>query len=258
MNQYYEILGLEPGASKEQIKAAYRRLCQECHPDKLPPETPKKARHIVEEHFKQINEAYAYLMEHPSAYDSPRTASESPKDSAGAASCSIFDPARMEAVGRRLEMERQAIEQEYQQAIHTIDRQQQQKLAYYGLKSEDLGTVDPATKWGNVIQSSILLLLGLLVGSIGGLLGFLGYLWAFFCFWGTLGAMLTKAYKNSHSSQIQNYMSNKKGNRSCKGGCLPEKRTTATEAIYLYSLPHRLFQKSATGDAFRILCSTTQ
>ncbi|MFN3678328.1 J domain-containing protein [Thermosynechococcus sp.] len=66
MTHYYEILGLQPGASKAEIKQAYRRLCLECHPDKLPPDTPKKARQIVEEHFKQINEAYAYLMEHPS------------------------------------------------------------------------------------------------------------------------------------------------------------------------------------------------
>lgn len=186
MTHYYDILGLQPGASKAEIKEAYRRLCQECHPDKLPPDTPKKARQIVEEHFKQINEAYAYLMEHN---DSPPPVSPVTDVSH---SRPVFDPARMEAIARQLEMRRHAIQQEYQQAIKAIDKQQRQKLAYHGLRVEDLGTVDPATKWGNVIQGGILLLFGLLVGSIGGLLGFLGYFWAFFCFWATLGAMLTK------------------------------------------------------------------
>lgn len=109
MTHYYEILGLQPGASKAEIKQAYRRLCLECHPDKLPPDTPKKARQIVEEHFKQINEAYAYLMEHPSVYEPPRTSSESPRNSAGTASRSIFDPARMEAIRCQLEAERERI-----------------------------------------------------------------------------------------------------------------------------------------------------
>ncbi|WJI24183.1 J domain-containing protein [Thermosynechococcus sp. B0] len=187
MTDYYDILGLQPGASKEQIKAAYRRLCQECHPDKLPPETPKKARQIVEEHFKQINEAYAYLMEQG---DRPPPPTQPATDVRTARS--IFDPARMEAVARKLETERQTIQRQYQQSINAIDQQQRQKLACHGLRIDDLDTVDLATKWGNVIQGGILLLVGLLVGSVGGLLGFLGYLWAFFCFWGTLGAMLTK------------------------------------------------------------------
>lgn len=147
MTDYYDILGLQPGASKEQIKAAYRRLCQECHPDKLPPETPKKARQIVEEHFKQINEAYAYLMEQG---DRPPPPTQPATDVRTARS--IFDPARMEAVARKLETERQAIQRQYQQSINAIDQQQRQKLACHGLKIDDLDTVDPATKWGNVIQ----------------------------------------------------------------------------------------------------------
>ncbi|WP_448525488.1 DnaJ domain-containing protein [Parathermosynechococcus lividus] len=36
MNHYYELLGLTPGASKSDIKAAYRRLCIECHPVDTP------------------------------------------------------------------------------------------------------------------------------------------------------------------------------------------------------------------------------
>ncbi|HIK34783.1 MULTISPECIES: DnaJ domain-containing protein [unclassified Thermosynechococcus] len=48
---YYDILGWQPGASKAEMKEAYRRLRQECHPDQLPPDTPKKARQIVVSRF---------------------------------------------------------------------------------------------------------------------------------------------------------------------------------------------------------------
>lgn len=197
MTDHYEILGLQPGASKAEIKEAYRRLCQECHPDKLPPDTPKKARQIVEEHFKQINEAYAYLMEHPSIYEPPRTSSESPRDSAGAASHSIFDPARMEAIRCQLEAERERIEQQYQEKLERIHTQQQQKLARYGLRSDDLDKMDLGTKLGTGVTCMVLALLGLWVGSIGGIFGFLALLWAGLCFLGLLGTLATGTISSS-------------------------------------------------------------
>ncbi|MFN4271147.1 MAG: J domain-containing protein [Thermosynechococcus sp.] len=152
MTHYYEILGLQPGASKAEIKEAYRRLCLECHPDKLPPETPKKARQIVEEHFKQINEAYAYLMEHADRavleeIDSERWDLEVEE------SLPIFDPIRMEAVGRRLERERSLIEQEYQQVIGEIEKQQRQKLAAHGLSVDDLTALDSSQKWEKSLRT---------------------------------------------------------------------------------------------------------
>ena len=52
---YYEILGLERGASEEDIKKAYRRLAKKYHPDLNPGD--KEA----EERFKEINEAYQVL-----------------------------------------------------------------------------------------------------------------------------------------------------------------------------------------------------
>ncbi|BAC07876.1 J domain-containing protein [Thermosynechococcus vestitus] len=190
MSHYYKILGLQPGASKADIKAAYRRLCQECHPDKLPPETPTRARQVVEEHFKQINEAYHYLMEHG---DCPSSSVEpEPVRDVGAVR-PIFDPVRMEAVAQKLEQERWAIEREYERAINAINNQQQKELAYHGLKLDDLDAISSARKWGDLIQSSILFLVGLLVGRIGGFLGFLGYVWAFFCFLYMLAAIGTKA-----------------------------------------------------------------
>lgn len=55
MADYYSILGLQRGASKDEIKKAYRRLAMQWHPDKNPaPEARQK--------FMQITEAYDGLM----------------------------------------------------------------------------------------------------------------------------------------------------------------------------------------------------
>ncbi|MGB7442469.1 MAG: DnaJ domain-containing protein [Coleofasciculaceae cyanobacterium] len=59
INIYYEILGLQPGASQVQIKEAYRKQARTWHPDRFPnnPQLKQKA----EEEFKKINEAYQQL-----------------------------------------------------------------------------------------------------------------------------------------------------------------------------------------------------
>jgi curved DNA-binding protein len=53
---YYSILGLERGASNEQIKKAYRRLARKYHPD-----VSKEAN--AEEKFKEVAEAYQTLKD---------------------------------------------------------------------------------------------------------------------------------------------------------------------------------------------------
>lgn len=52
---YYEVLGLQKGASEADIKKAYRKMAIKYHPDKNPGD--KEA----EEHFKEVNEAYSVL-----------------------------------------------------------------------------------------------------------------------------------------------------------------------------------------------------
>src|SRR3954468_14552776 len=54
---YYEILGLQRGASPEDAKKAYRKLAVQFHPDKNPGD--KKA----EERFKELSEAYEVLSD---------------------------------------------------------------------------------------------------------------------------------------------------------------------------------------------------
>src|SRR5438552_1493461 len=53
---YYEILGVSRDASKEDIKASYRKLALQYHPDRN--KSPE-----AEEKFKEISEAYAVLSD---------------------------------------------------------------------------------------------------------------------------------------------------------------------------------------------------
>lgn len=54
---YYEVLGLQKGASDDEIKKAYRRLAMKFHPDK------NQGNKQAEEKFKEINEANEVLSD---------------------------------------------------------------------------------------------------------------------------------------------------------------------------------------------------
>lgn len=59
-DRYYEILGLTPGATFEQIKAAYRKLSMQYHPDKVN-HLGEEFRRVAEEKMKELNEAYQFF-----------------------------------------------------------------------------------------------------------------------------------------------------------------------------------------------------
>jgi hypothetical protein len=57
----YDILGVAPGASKEEIKAAYRDLANRYHPDKVA-HLGEELQTLAEQRFKEIQEAYQELI----------------------------------------------------------------------------------------------------------------------------------------------------------------------------------------------------
>ena len=74
---YYEILKIQPDASGEKIKNAYRSLAKDYHPDNLAG-VPDAVRKLAEEKFKKINEAYETLSnpEKRKVYDAERLSSQ--------------------------------------------------------------------------------------------------------------------------------------------------------------------------------------
>jgi len=66
-SDYYDILGVSKGASKEELKKAYRKQALEWHPDRHQGEDKVAA----EKRFKEINEAYQILSDSQkkAAYD---------------------------------------------------------------------------------------------------------------------------------------------------------------------------------------------
>jgi len=57
----YSVLEIEPGASKKEIKAAYRRLAAQYHPDKVQ-HLGREIRELAESRFKEIQQAYDILI----------------------------------------------------------------------------------------------------------------------------------------------------------------------------------------------------
>ncbi|MBI5561469.1 MAG: DnaJ domain-containing protein [Deltaproteobacteria bacterium] len=66
---YYDILGVQRGASDDEIKRAYRGLAKKYHPDLHPGNKAMEAR------FKEINEAYAVLSDQKKRSDYDLTGS---------------------------------------------------------------------------------------------------------------------------------------------------------------------------------------
>ena len=59
MNNPYEVLGVKPGASKEEIKKAYKELAKKYHPDQY---GQNPLQDLAQERMRDINEAYDYLI----------------------------------------------------------------------------------------------------------------------------------------------------------------------------------------------------
>ena len=84
---YYEVLGVEKGASEEDIKKAYRQLAMKHHPDRNP------GNKEAEEKFKEVAEAYEVLhdADKRAKYDRFGHAAEVPFGGAGGQDFAGFD-----------------------------------------------------------------------------------------------------------------------------------------------------------------------
>ncbi|HKQ51991.1 MAG TPA: J domain-containing protein, partial [Pyrinomonadaceae bacterium] len=72
LEKYYELLGVRPGASIQELKTAHRDLAKVWHPDRFAhdPRLQQKAQ----EKLKEINEAYDQLTAAKSGRRPPRAA----------------------------------------------------------------------------------------------------------------------------------------------------------------------------------------
>ena len=77
LEQHYQVLGLEPGASLEEVNQAYKDLVFIWHPDRVPQENERLIQKSVAK-LQQINEARDFLRSYHRKYK-PATAKKPPK-----------------------------------------------------------------------------------------------------------------------------------------------------------------------------------
>src|SRR5438105_2999750 len=93
---YYDLLGVPPEATAEEIRAAYRTLVQLFHPDRLA-HLKLESRQFAEERLKALNRAYEVLGDpaRRAAYDyanTPRPSEPRPPEARSPTASSRPDP----------------------------------------------------------------------------------------------------------------------------------------------------------------------
>ena len=119
MRDPYEVLGIQRGASEEEIKKAYRAQCKRWHPD-LNPNDP-----TAEEHFKEVQAAYDAIVKGDTG----------PQPGAGGGysqqgpSASGADSVEMQAARNYI------VNRRYAEARRVLDAQRERSARWYYLSS---------------------------------------------------------------------------------------------------------------------------
>lgn len=217
LDEFYKLLGLRPGALWPEIKAAYRELCQEYHPDKIPRETPVKARQLLEEHFKQINKAYERLREAVSdqapSVEPPPQPSTSPQGARANRDSRprpIFDPERMQTVRERLEREYNQIEESYQTQLEQIATKTKERLAKVGLEEAHMDGYTLNGKLGTIVAAITLAIPGWIGISVlkfstvwNSVLLILAWLWVIVLVLAILGVIFSKTLSKYQLAKVK-------------------------------------------------------
>jgi len=60
---YYDILGVPEDCTSEAVRSAYKQAASQLHPDRIPPETPKRLQDYAAESWLEVQEAYTVLSD---------------------------------------------------------------------------------------------------------------------------------------------------------------------------------------------------
>ena len=82
MKQYFEILELQPGATPDEVKTAYRDLAKVWHPDRFKSDSPRLKSKAAEK-LAEINEAYEKIRAYQARQKARKQASDHRRTSSG-------------------------------------------------------------------------------------------------------------------------------------------------------------------------------
>lgn len=87
----YEVLGIKPGASQEEIKSAYRKLVKQYHPDQY---RDNPLQELAEKKIAEVNEAYQMLTNGNASSSSSSYSSNSYSNTSNGNDASMLQEAR--------------------------------------------------------------------------------------------------------------------------------------------------------------------
>lgn len=91
MKQYFEILELQPGATPDEVKTAYRDLAKVWHPDRFKSDSPRLKSKAAEK-LAEINEAYEKIRAYQARQKARKQASDPGQTSSGNANYTGYRP----------------------------------------------------------------------------------------------------------------------------------------------------------------------